>query len=709
MRVSTRAGRIVRVDGDPENPLYRGYSCVKGRSHGAFYDHPARLLHSLKRAPDGELIPIPTLDALAEIGDRVQGIVDRHGPRAVALYCGSYWFLDSAVNLSISSAFMKAIHSPMTFTPSTIDQAGKFVARGFLGSWMAPGRDAEPDAVLLVGTNPLVSHQGPTGNPGDLVRDLRRRGATLIVIDPRRTEIAKRATIHLQPTPGADAMLLAAMLRVVIEDQLYDQEFVAGEVDGLERLRAAVAPFTPALVAARADVAAADVVAAARAFGVSRRGFAVAGTGPNMSGEGTLIEYLLLCLDTLCGHWMRAGEQVKNALTLIPASAQLHKAQAMAPFPSYDVGESMRVLGLSGSIAGLPTSVLPDEILQPGEGQVRALISLGGNPATAFPDQLKTIEALRSLDLFVQTDPQMTVTASLADYVIAPKLPYEVAGTTFFSDFGSSLNGFGYPTSYAQYTAAVVDPPAESDVVEHWQVLYRIAQRMGLQLELSPGLGDLMGDMADATPLDMSEPPTTEALFDIIHTGSRVPLDEVRSRSGGAFYPSPEVWVEPKDAGWDARLDVGNPEMMSDLAAVARRDPEPADDEFPFRLVSRRMMHVMNSPTPAMPANRPRHNPAFLHPDDLAMLGLAPGDVVTIRSRRAAIPAVVAADETLRRSLVSITHGFGGGPDYDEHVRDVGSTPGRLSTNDEMFDRYSGQPRMSNLPVRVEPRGAGST
>jgi anaerobic selenocysteine-containing dehydrogenase len=369
----------------------------------------------------------------------------------------------------------------------------------------------------------------------------------------------------------------------------------------------------------------------------------------------------------------------------------------------------MRVLGLSGSIAGLPTSVLPDEILQPGDGQVRALISLGGNPATAFPDQLKTIDALRSLDLFVQTDPQMTVSASLADYVIAPKLPYEVPGTTFFSDFGSSLNGFGYPASYAQYTPAVVDPPPASDVIEHWQVLYRIAQRMGLRLGLSPGLGDLMGDMGDPTSLDMSEPPTTEMLFDIIHTGSRVPLDEVRSQAGGAFYPSPEVWVEPKELGWDGRLDVGNAEMMSDLAALARRDPEPADDDFPFRLLSRRMMHVMNSPTPAMPDNRPRHNPAFLHPDDLALLGLVPGDVVILRSRRAAIPAVVAADETLRRSLVSITHGFGGGPEYDDLVRDRGSTPGRLSTNDEMFDRYSGQPRMSNVPVRVERPDAGST
>ena len=424
----------------------------------------------------------------------------------------------------------------------------------------------------------------------------------------------------------------------------------------------------------------------------------MAGTGANMSGEGTLVEYLLQCLDTLSGHWMREGEQVLNALTLIPSAAQLHKAQAIPPFASYGVGEKMRALGLSGSIAGLPTSVLPDEILLPGDGQVRALISLGGNPATAFPDQLKTIEALRSLDLLVQSDPQMSATAQLADYVIAPKLPYEVPGTTFLADFGSMLTGFGFRSSYAQYTPAIVDPPDDSDVIEHWEVLYRIAQRMGVPLKISPGLGDLMADVGAPTQLDMVTRPTTDELLELTHAGSRIPLAEVKRHSGGAFHPTPEVWVEPKDPGWDHHLDVGNGEMLRDLANVAERDPDPADDAFPFRLISRRMMHVHNSPTIAMPANRPRYNPAFLNPEDLQMLELTPGDLVTISSRHATIPAIVADDPTLRSSLVSMTHGFGGLPESDHDVHRAGASPARLSTNDEVFDRYTGQPRMSNIP-----------
>src|SRR5262249_35687221 len=142
-------------------------------------------------------------------------------------------------------------------TPSTIDQAGKFVAPALHGAWQAPIRASAPEAVLLVGNNPLISHSGQTGHPGDVVDDC--RNGHLIVVDPRRTEIAKRADVFLQPRPGTDAAVLAGMLRVILDEHLYDEEFVADNVDGLEDLRRVVDPFTPAAVAAHADVDADDL------------------------------------------------------------------------------------------------------------------------------------------------------------------------------------------------------------------------------------------------------------------------------------------------------------------------------------------------------------------------------------------------------------------------------------------------------------------
>lgn len=708
VEVETDGGRILGVTGERGNPLYRGYTCQKGRTQAARYDHPDRLLHSLKRRPDGSFATIATEDAITEIAERLRRIADEFGPRAVALFGGTYMAIDNPVNLAVVDAFMAALGSAMTFTTSTIDQPGKAIAKGFHGVWMAPGQAfQDPDVALLVGNNPAVSHQGRNGPPADFFRGLSERGAELIVIDPRRTETARRARIHLQARPGEDAAILAAFIRVILQEDLYDADFVAGDVTGLERLRSAVAPFTPEYVAGRADVPVDDLVAAARLFGSAGRGYAAAGTGPNMSGKGTLVEYLLLSLDTICGHWLRAGERIRNPLSMVHAALQPDTAQAAPPFPAYGYGERLRVRGLTMTTAGLPSAALADEILLPGEGQVRALLSMGANPANCIPDQLKLTEALRSLDLLVQVDFQMSPTAGLADYVIATRLPFEMPGTNLLTDFlPLYANGVGLEAPFAQYTSAVVDPPPGSDLIEQWRLLFRLAQRMRLQLNVFPALGEVTQvPGTSAVPLDMTRDPGIDDLLEIVHTGSRIPLETIRSSPKGAVFAEPGVYVQPKQPGWEGRLDVGSEPMLADLAAelAPPADTRTDDDRYAFRLLVRRMAHIMNSPTLAIPANRPRHNPAFVHPEDLAELGVAAGDIIEIRSRRAAILAVAEADDSVRRGTVSVSHAYGGVPGADGDVRRLGSNTGRLIADDLQFDRYSGQPRMSDIPVNIGP------
>ncbi|HVW35481.1 MAG TPA: molybdopterin dinucleotide binding domain-containing protein, partial [Acidimicrobiia bacterium] len=480
----------------------------------------------------------------------------------------------------------------------------------------------------------------------------------------------------------------------------HDTDFIAANADGLNTLRRAVAPFTPDFVAARAGIAADDLVRVARLFGGARRAYAVAGTGPNMAGRGSLLEYLILCLHTVGGYWLREGDQVKSPLSTIPGFAQMAKAQAVPPFPAFGFGEPVRVRGLTQTIAGMPTGALADEILLPGEGQVRALLSLSGNPAGCIPDQLKTVEALQSLELLVQTDVQLSATARLAHYVVPARLPYEMPGTTIFSEFISLVaNGFGLPEPFAQYTPALVDPPAGSDVIDPWRLLYRLAQRMELQLQLFPGVGEFLPG-GEPTELDMTADPDDEAMFDIIHSGSRIPLDEVR-RQPGRIYPDPPVVVAAKDPDWPCRLDVGNATMMADLAAEAARPLDGDSPKFPFRLTSRRMMHVYNTPSIVMPANRPRYNPAYLHSRDLERLGGTEGDLVEISSTRSTILAVAGRDDSLREGVVSMSHGFGDIFDPDADVRATGSNTGRLVANDDVYDPYSGQPRVSAVPVSI--------
>ena len=714
--VDVEDGRPLRVRGDRDNPAYRGFCCIKGQQLPDQWSHPDRLLQTHKRMPDGSHSPIPFDEAVEDIAERLSDILISHGPRSIAMYSGTYSIANPAT-MPVALAFMDAIGSSMHFTSNSIDQPGKAVAQALHGSWLAPPPAFEDrDVALLIGTNPPVTMSGglPLANPGRELTDAVGRGMKFIVIDPRVTESAKRAHLHLQCRPGEDVPILAAMLNVILHEGRYDEAFVRENVDGLDALQVAVAGFDPEQVARRADVAASDLIEAARLFS-GGRSLATAGTGPNFNGRGTLFEYLVLALNTVCGQWSRAGDPVPHPGTLTPPFPSI--AQAAPPRPGYGYGERLRVRGLANCDGGLQASALAEEILMEGEGQVRALIGVGGNPASAIPDQVLNVRALEQLDLLVHIDIKLSATASLADYVIAPKVPLEMPGMTLVQDqltfYGA---GLGFRDAYAQYTPAIAEPPAGSEVVEEWKFFYDLARRMGLPLSIGPATATgAPGDPADRVALDMEQRPTSDEIFEILTRDSRVPLSEVKRHTHGAFHPDPDLVVAEREPGWTGRLDVGNVEMLGDLAdvlsdiqdelAAKKKGGAEADTAYPYRLVCRRMLHTFNSNGQDLEGLRRKrpYNPAFMHPEDLGREGLASGDLVEIASKSGSILGIVEPDATLRTGIVSMVHSFGGLPGkQDKQVREWGTNTGRLLRVDEDMDRYTGQPRMSNVPVRVQ-------
>jgi len=703
--VELEGGRATRVWGDKDNPVYHGYSCAKGRSLPDQHVHPKRLLQSHKRMPDGSHQPIPVARAMDEIAEKLRAIVARHGPRAVALYLGTYSFPYPASG-PLSTSFMRALGSRMVFTSASIDQPGKAIALAVHGRWSAGAYWFDDcNAWLLVGSNPLVSMGNgiPNANPAWRLHRARKRGLELIVIDPRRSECAEAAAVHLQPRPGEDPTLLAGLIRLVLAEGLADRDFVRAHVAGVESLAAAVEPFDPQYVARRAGVPAELLRRAARIFATAERAGASAGTGPNMAPRGKLTEYLLLALQTICGHWVRAGEPFRNPFALMPAYEP--RAQAVAPAAGWGYGEKLRVRGLADSAGGLSAAALADEMLLEGDGQVRALFNLGGNPMTAWPDQLKTLRALRSLELGVTLDPRLSATARLCDYVIAPKLQFEVPG---MSQPNESLwfygVGLGYPAPYAQYAPRLVDPPEGSDLIEEWEFFYGLAQRLGLQLTLY--VANIWGPRstrAHVHALDMEKPPSTEELLEHLTHGSRIPLAQVKQYPHGGLFPAEDALILPAEQDCSARLDVGNATLLGELDEVAAEPVEP-DPRFRFRLISRRLPNVYNSTgrdTPRLTRKR-AYNPAFMHPDDLAALGLAAGEVVEIRSDHASILGIVEPAPDVRPGVISMAHSFGDAPEHDSRVREIGGNTGRLVSVDRDYDPHSGMPRMSAIPVNVQ-------
>ncbi len=696
--VTVEDGRVVKVIGDVDNPMYEGFSCVKGRALPEQHGHPDRILRPHKRMADGTYAAISSEQALDEIAAHLRDLVAEHGPRSVALYAGTFSFHYPSGN-EMAKGFMKALGSPMRFSSGSIDQPGKGVARALHGSWSAgPQPFASADTWILVGANPTISMWGgiPQYNPAKRLREAKARGMRLIVIDPRRTEAAAVADLHLQSRPGEDPTVLAGMLRVILSEGLFDQAFVASDVEGFEALRAAVEPFTPDYVERRAAVPSAQVVAAARMWAAGTRGSVTAGTGPNMAPRGTLTEYLIACLQTVCGRWLREGEPVPNPYVLMPQ--RVAKAQAEPRPPAAGFGEQLRVRGLGDNAGGLPTAALSDEILTDGPGRVRALFSLGGNPMAAWPDQLKTFDAMQALELNVTIDPRWSATAKLADYVLAPKLSLEVDGITMPNEtiWGYGAATTGYPDPYAQFAPKLVDPPEGSDCIEEWELFYGLAQRLGLQLKVA------------GVEVSMTDAPTTDELHQLMTRASRIPLAEVKQHAHGAMWRDDSIIVLPKDPGHAVRLQVGDESMLDELAEVAA---EPLldhagyrdDQRFAYRLVSRRLLDVYNSSGRDIPhlVRRWSYNPAFMHPDDLADEGLAKGDIIEIDSGHATILGIVEPAPDVARGVISMAHAWGDSPKFDGDVRTIGSNTGRLTPVDRDFDRVTGLPVMSAIPVNV--------
>ena len=698
--VTVQGGRAVKVSGDPEAPAYEGYTCPKGRDLPAQHEAANRLLRPLQRQADGSHAPIGAEALLDAVATRVQDIVARHGPRAVAVYYGTGNVTNPAGS-AMARSWLTALGSDLIFSAMAIDKPAANIAMALHGHWHAGAQAFESaDTWLLVGANPVIakSNGAPMNNPAQRLKDAAERGMKLIVIDPRRSESARRAHVHLQPVPGEDAALLAGLIHILLSEGLHDSAFVAQNAVGLDALRQAVAPFTPAWVSRRAGVPVGDLLEAARCFGRARQGGVVCATGASFSAHANLTFYLALCLNTLCGRWAREGEAAPYPNVLLPAFQP--RAEPYPPYSVFGKGR-LRVHGLRESAAGMPTAALADEILEPGAGGIKALICLGGNPMESWPDQRKTEAALKLLDLLVVLDTRLTATARLADYVVAVPLSLETAGSTSRVEALKYVGvARGYTIPWAQYTPKVVEPPSGADLVEDASFFFRLAQRMKLRLSWTNTVGyraHIEGP-SHTVHFDMEREPSNEDLIELACANSRVPLDEVKRHPHGRVFDEVQTRVAARDPACTAMLQLADPLMLADLAQLQAEPPRMAADAtlthahsptHTHLLVSRRINRVMNSVGHgyANGVEGEGLTPAFLAPTDFAALGLLPGDSACIASAHGQMRVRLLTDDDLRPGVLSVVHGFG-----DCVTQLIGSV-GR--------DAITGMPHFSGVPVAI--------
>lgn len=679
-------GRMVKVRGDHDNPMTQGFACYRGMQAAQIHAHPDRILHPLRRKADGTFERVSIEEAVAEIGDRLAAILAAHPPRSVGAFRGTMAHMNTGT-MYMLSAWLQAIGSPSYYSTFTIDQSAKWVTVERLGRWDAGYESlAGSDVMMMVGMNPMVSMWGgnafPMANPVKRLKQAKDRGLKLIVIDPRRTETANFADVFIQPRAGEDPSVAAGLLHIILERGWHDAAFCARHVNGLDELREAVRPFTPEYVAGRAEVAAADLELGAEMFArIGRKGACITGTGPSMAPRSNLAEHLYECINVVCGRYLREGDRVPNPGVTSPRAEAY--AEAVSPRRSWERSRVRHRTIDTGTLFGeMMTGAMADEILVPGDDQLRALFMAGGNPVVAMPDTRRTIEALRALELFVVIDPFMTETARLADFILPPRMQYERY------DVVIPLNDKRiFQEPYAQYSAPIVEPPAGAELIDEWELFWELARRLGVDITLT------------GRPLPMDRRPSNEEIIAHIVQDGQIPFETLQTLRKGTLVDVPPQVVQGarEDSG---RFEVGPPDVCDEIAQVFGEFAQVPAERPRFLLVSRRMRHVLNGMFRNITgiADRVPTNPAFLHPADLAALGLVDGEAIDMRSEFGSIRTVVQSDESLKPGTVSMTHCWS---DMLGEGAAKGANVNELTSSREAIEPINAMPRLSAIPVTL--------
>jgi anaerobic selenocysteine-containing dehydrogenase len=337
------------------------------------------------------------------------------------------------------------------------------------------------------------------------------------------------------------------------------------------------------------------------------------------------------------------------------------------------------------------TGIMADEILQPGPGQVRAMIVHGGNPASSVPDQRKIVAALRSLELLVSIEPYMTATAKLSHYILPPTLQYERADLPLFL-----YEMLLYPVPFTRYAAAAAKPPEGAEVTDEIALFWGLARRLDLRLTV--------GGVA----IDMTNEPTVEDSLKIAARHAPVPWDEITRHPRGAVFEAEPQFALPADPQTAGRFTLAAPDIVAEIAEVAAESAGPSD-AFPHRLAARRHRDRFNSMGNLLSGIRRRapYNVVSINPQDLAAQGLEAGDWVELRSDSGAVRAIAEADPTLRPGVVSLIHGFGDLPE-DEDYETHGVSTNLLISTDRDLQTINAMPRMSAIPVSIGRAAGGA-
>lgn len=720
--------QVVRIRGDQKDVFSHGFICPKGSTLKQLYEDPDRLRKPLVKR-DGVHVEVSWEEAWQEVERGLMGVIERHGRSALSAYMGN----PNAHNLGpmlYSGVMLKSLGSRNIFSASSVDQMPMHVAGGFMfgtaQSIPVPDLD-HTDYLLMLGANPYASNGSLCTAPDypGRIQAIRARGGKVVVVDPRRTKTAEESDEWVSIRPGTDGLFMSALLNVMFAEGLDNVEpRIATHLNGLDDIKAAVTPFTPQAVAEATGVDADTITRLARELCAAPTAAVYGRIGVNTVSFGSLNAWLVNVINVVTGNFDKRG----GAMLTTPLAGSATTRGNAGKGKGFSTGRGHSRVSKKPEVLGeYPVAVLGEEILTPGENQIRALITVGGNPVLSTPHSSQLDQAFADLDFMVSVDIYLNETTRHANVVLPPPTALEK------DHYDLSLYAFAV-RNVGNYSEPVLQKdPSQPD---EWEIIVKlggILQGLGadcdvaviddsvIQATVSSAVANsssnIFGRDADDILKQLSKDNrrgTARMLDFMLQTGpygaafgtnpTGVSLDVMLANPHGVDMGPLEPRMPEGLRTPSGRIELAPPQLVADMKRL--HDSIEKAQQHDMVLVGRRelksnnsWMHNINVLTKGSLSCT-----AHVHPVDANRFGIADGATIRITSRVGEIEIPAEVTDAVRPGVVSVPHGWGHGvPGTQMGVAAAkAGVNSNVLTDDKEIDPLSGNAVLNAIPVTLE-------
>lgn len=683
LEIKTQGEDILSIKGDKNDPVSHGFICPKATAIADIHNDPDRLRMPHKKVGD-EWQEISWDEAIEYTAQELVNTQRQHGDDAVGFFGGNPG-VHNYGNMTHGPAFRRVFKSKNHYSATSLDQLPHQ-----LTSWAMYGHQFAlpvPDVdhtqlMVIMGGNPLASNGSIMTMPNapKRLKAITERGGKLVVIDPRRTETAEIASQHLFVRPGTDAYVLMAIINTLFSENWVQSTHLAAQIKGLDTVREAVADFSLELAEAKSGIAATQIRQLAHDLAKTERAVIYGRMGVSVQEFGALCQWAIQVINILIG----ATDSVGGAMLTSPAFAYVKKgAGGAGHFSRFD----SRVSKLPEFSGELPAVALAEEILTPGEGQIKAMVTIAGNPVISSANANVMEQAFENLDFYVAFDFYINATTRHADIILPPTSPLE------HDHFDIAFLRF------AVHNSVRLNPPVfepKDGTLHDWQIYNalgkRIAELKGIEFRELPAPDKVVGFGIENDVYGATQNPAMA-----------LNMDKVKAAPHGIDLGPLKPSMIDRIATADGLIDAAPDFIINDLARLTERAQQQTSND--LLLIGRRHVRSNNSwmhNYHRLVKGKPRWQ-LMMHPEDLAKRGLEDQSEVKIISRVGEVTTTVVATDELMPGVVSLPHGWGHnkkGVRMSIATQQQGVNCNEL-TDEKFIDELSGNAALNGVPVSV--------